>query len=160
MPCVRKLKISIHASIRPPSGCGNPGGPTSWRPDIPLPELSSLMPAGSSRSIRSADPDIRSIRFTPHSKAGLVQQGVQSEGSFLASATPFFVRLDSFSVESLENLLCQWFFDLSVSRDGFRNSILWIGPQGMIAAFSLKETSRNPQVTLQVSALHPTSIFS
>jgi len=49
------------------------------------------MPAGSSRSIRGADPDIKSIRFTPHSKAGLVQQEVQSEGSFLACATPFFV---------------------------------------------------------------------
>jgi len=43
------------------------------------------------------------------------------------------VRLVSFRIGSLEHLLCQRFFDLSVSRNRFRNSSLWIRPQGMIA---------------------------
>jgi hypothetical protein len=37
----------------------------------------------------------------------------------------------SFSIQILQNLLCQWFFDFDVSGDRFHCTIFRIDPKGM-----------------------------
>lgn len=65
-----------------------------------------------------------------------------------------------FCIQPFENLLRQRFFDFIVSRHRFRDAILGIYPDGVIASLPLQKTASNSESAFQVSAVHPTRIFS